>query len=51
MTGSAFYTRPQWLTDITDFRTGEATSTWTDSNGTWTRRAFASEPTTSSYTN
>ena len=27
---------------ITDFRTGEVTSTWTDSNGTWTRRAFAS---------
>src|SRR4051812_2718741 len=27
---------------ITDFRTGEVTSTWTDGNGTWTRRAFAS---------
>jgi hypothetical protein len=27
---------------ITDFRTGEVTSTWTDSSGTWTRRAFAS---------
>ena len=27
---------------ITDFRTGEVTSTWTDSYGTWTRRAFAS---------
>ncbi|MFG1837293.1 glycoside hydrolase N-terminal domain-containing protein [Micromonospora sp. NPDC049175] len=26
----------------TDFRTGEVTSTWTDSYGTWTRRAFAS---------
>ena len=27
---------------ITDFRTGEVTSTWTDGYGTWTRRAFAS---------
>ncbi|MFF5010214.1 glycoside hydrolase N-terminal domain-containing protein [Streptomyces phaeochromogenes] len=27
---------------ITDFRTGEVTSTWTDSHGTWTRRAFVS---------
>ncbi|MBP2705890.1 glycoside hydrolase N-terminal domain-containing protein [Microbispora sp. RL4-1S] len=27
---------------ITDFRTGEVTSTWTDSYGGWTRRAFAS---------
>src|SRR3712207_9375012 len=27
---------------ITDFRTGEVTSTWTDGSGTWTRRAFAS---------
>jgi hypothetical protein len=27
---------------ITDFRTGEVTSTWTDSSGTWTRRAFVS---------
>lgn len=27
---------------ITDFRTGEVTSTWTDTHGTWTRRAFAS---------
>ncbi|TDC64687.1 lectin [Micromonospora sp. KC207] len=27
---------------ITDFRTGEITSTWTDGSGAWTRRAFAS---------
>ncbi|MEJ2852310.1 MULTISPECIES: glycosyl hydrolase family 95 catalytic domain-containing protein [unclassified Saccharothrix] len=27
---------------ITDFRTGEVTSTWTTADGTWTRRAFAS---------
>jgi len=27
---------------LTDFRTGEVTSTWTDGHGTWTRRAFAS---------
>jgi alpha-L-fucosidase 2 len=27
---------------ITDFRTGEVTSTWTNSYGTWTRRAFVS---------
>lgn len=27
---------------ITDFRTGEVTSTWTDGYGTWARRAFAS---------
>ena len=27
---------------VTDFRTGEVTSTWTDSYGTWTRRAFVS---------
>ncbi|MEU4449310.1 RICIN domain-containing protein [Actinosynnema sp. NPDC050801] len=27
---------------ITDFRTGEVTSTWTDGSGTWTRRAFTS---------
>jgi hypothetical protein len=27
---------------LTDFQTGEVTSTWTDSNGTWSRRAFAS---------
>ena len=27
---------------LTDFRTGEVTSTWTDGSGTWTRRAFAS---------
>ncbi|RDI31737.1 glycoside hydrolase N-terminal domain-containing protein [Lentzea flaviverrucosa] len=27
---------------ITDSRTGEVTSTWTDGHGTWTRRAFAS---------
>ncbi|RDG39618.1 glycosyl hydrolase family 95 catalytic domain-containing protein [Streptomyces corynorhini] len=27
---------------ITDFRTGETSSTWTDGHGTWTRRAFAS---------
>jgi hypothetical protein len=26
----------------TDFRTGEVTSSWTDSAGTWTRRAFVS---------
>lgn len=25
---------------VTDFRTGEVTSSWTDGNGTWTRRAF-----------
>ena len=29
---------------ITDFRAGEVTSTWTDSSGVWTRRAFASRP-------
>lgn len=28
---------------ITDIRTGEVTSTWTDGFGTWTRRAFASK--------
>lgn len=27
---------------ITDFATGEVTSTWTDTHGTWRRRAFAS---------
>lgn len=27
---------------VTDFRTGEVASTWTDGHGTWTRRAFAS---------
>lgn len=27
---------------VTDFRTGEVTSTWTDGYGAWTRRAFAS---------
>lgn len=27
---------------VTDFRTGEVTSTWTDGHGTWTRRLFAS---------
>ncbi|GII81995.1 lectin [Sphaerisporangium rufum] len=27
---------------ITDFTTGEVTSTWTDGSGTWTRRGFAS---------
>ena len=27
---------------ITDSRTGEVTSTWTDGHGTWARRAFAS---------
>jgi hypothetical protein len=27
---------------ITDFRTGEVASTWTDGSGAWTRRAFAS---------
>jgi hypothetical protein len=27
---------------VTDFRTGEVTSSWTDSAGTWTRRAFVS---------
>ncbi|RAS67022.1 ricin-type beta-trefoil lectin protein [Lentzea atacamensis] len=27
---------------VTDFRTGEVISSWTDSNGTWTRRAFVS---------
>lgn len=27
---------------ITDFRTGEVTSTWTDASGIWTRRAFVS---------
>jgi alpha-L-fucosidase 2 len=27
---------------ITDFRTGEVTTAWTDGSGTWTRRAFAS---------
>jgi alpha-L-fucosidase 2 len=27
---------------VTDFRTGEVTSSWTDGNGTWTRRAFVS---------
>lgn len=27
---------------ITDFRTGEVTSTWTDSYGTWARRVFVS---------
>ena len=26
----------------TDFRTGEVTGSWTDGNGTWTRRAFVS---------
>lgn len=36
MTGVAGYGR------ITDVRTGEVTSTWTDGHGTWTRRAFAS---------
>lgn len=36
MTGVGDYAR------ITDFRTGEVTSTWTDSSGTWTRRAFVS---------
>jgi hypothetical protein len=36
MTGVGNYAR------ITDFRTGEVTSTWTDGSGTWTRRAFVS---------
>ncbi|MCC8250814.1 glycoside hydrolase N-terminal domain-containing protein [Saccharothrix luteola] len=27
---------------VTDSRTGEVSSTWTDDHGTWTRRAFAS---------
>lgn len=27
---------------VTDFRTGEVTTSWTDGNGTWTRRAFVS---------
>lgn len=27
---------------VTDFRTGEVTTSWTDSYGTWTRRAFVS---------
>ncbi|GGU54515.1 glycosyl hydrolase family 95 catalytic domain-containing protein [Lentzea flava] len=27
---------------VTDFRTGEVSSSWTDTNGTWTRRAFVS---------
>ncbi|TDB70867.1 RICIN domain-containing protein [Micromonospora sp. KC721] len=27
---------------ITDFRTGEVTSTWTDGSGVWTRRVFVS---------
>ncbi|MER6794899.1 glycoside hydrolase N-terminal domain-containing protein, partial [Amycolatopsis mediterranei] len=27
---------------VTDFRTGEVTTGWTDGNGTWTRRAFVS---------
>lgn len=27
---------------VTDFRTGEVTTSWTDSAGTWTRRAFVS---------
>ncbi|CAM5265310.1 hypothetical protein SALBM311S_08928 [Streptomyces alboniger] len=34
--------RDERYTRVTDFRTGEVTSAWTDAHGTWSRRIFVS---------
>ncbi|WP_405617632.1 glycosyl hydrolase family 95 catalytic domain-containing protein [Streptomyces sp. NBC_00076] len=36
------YDRDDRYTRVTDFRTGEVTSAWTDAHGTWSRRIFVS---------